>query len=259
MVRTEKNGPVTTVVLSRPERRNAVDRDTAEALFAAFTAFERDDSASVAVLWGEGGTFCAGADLVALIARGAEPPRADRIRPHGTDADGARQARRRRHRRARGGRGPRARALVRPAGRRGGRGVRRVLPPLGGPPHRRRDRAPPADDRPLPRARHDPHGTPRGAREALEWGLANRVVPRGESRAAAESLAADLARFPQRCVRSDRASALEQWSLPADAALAQEFTHGAATIASGETAAGAIRVRRRRRPPRPLRAEASRP
>lgn len=54
MVRTEKNGPVTTVVLSRPERRNAVDRDTADALFEAFAAFDRDEAASVAVLWGEG-------------------------------------------------------------------------------------------------------------------------------------------------------------------------------------------------------------
>src|SRR5579871_138057 len=65
-VRTETSGPVTTVVLSRPERRNAVDRDTADALVAAFEAFERDDAARVAVLWGDGGAFCAGADLVAV-------------------------------------------------------------------------------------------------------------------------------------------------------------------------------------------------
>ncbi|HEY5243973.1 MAG TPA: enoyl-CoA hydratase-related protein, partial [Polyangiaceae bacterium] len=65
-VRTEKSGPVTTIILARPERRNAVDRDTADALVAAFEAFEQDPSANVAVLWGEGGTFCAGADLVAL-------------------------------------------------------------------------------------------------------------------------------------------------------------------------------------------------
>jgi enoyl-CoA hydratase len=77
-VRAEKSGPVTTVVLSRPERRNAVDRDTADALVAAFEAFERDDSASVAVLWGEGGTFCAGADLVA-VSEG----RPNRIEPTG--------------------------------------------------------------------------------------------------------------------------------------------------------------------------------
>ena len=65
-VRVEKRGPVTTVILSRPEVKNAVDRPTAEALAAAFRAFEADDEASVAVLWGEGGTFCAGADLKAI-------------------------------------------------------------------------------------------------------------------------------------------------------------------------------------------------
>ena len=78
MVRTEKNGPVTTVVLSRPERRNAVDRDTADALFEAFDAFDRDEAASVAVLWGEGGTFCAGADLRRPLRGSPEPCRARR-------------------------------------------------------------------------------------------------------------------------------------------------------------------------------------
>jgi enoyl-CoA hydratase len=65
-VRVEREGPVTTVVLSRPEVRNAVDGPTAAALTEAFRAFEADDSALVAVLWGEGGTFCAGADLKAI-------------------------------------------------------------------------------------------------------------------------------------------------------------------------------------------------
>src|SRR5579864_8030732 len=65
-VRVEKSGPVTTVVLARPASKNAVDRETADALTAAFEAFDADASASVAVLWGEGGTFCAGADLKAI-------------------------------------------------------------------------------------------------------------------------------------------------------------------------------------------------
>ncbi|MBW0014357.1 enoyl-CoA hydratase-related protein, partial [Mycobacterium sp.] len=65
-VRIERNGPVTTVVLNRPEARNAVNGPTAAALFAAFEEFDRDDTASVAVLWGDGGTFCAGADLKAF-------------------------------------------------------------------------------------------------------------------------------------------------------------------------------------------------
>jgi enoyl-CoA hydratase len=244
MVRTEKNGPVTTVVLSRPERRNAVDRDTAEALFAAFTAFEGDDAASVAVLWGEGGTFCAGADLVALTEG-----RSNRVEPTGP-----------------GPMGPTRMALAKPviaavAGHAVAGGLELALwcdlrvaeedavfgvfcrrwgvPLIDGGTVR------------LPRLVGQARaldmiltGRPVGAREALEWGLANRVVPRGESRAAAESLAADLARFPQRCLRSDRASALEQWSLPADAALAREFTLGAATILSGETSAGAARFAR---------------
>src|SRR5256886_7832554 len=67
-VRRETNGPVTTIILDRPERRNAVDPPTAEALRAAFRAFDQDRTARVAVLWGAGGTFCAGYDLKAFAA-----------------------------------------------------------------------------------------------------------------------------------------------------------------------------------------------
>ncbi len=77
-VRVERNGPVTTVILSRPEARNAVDRPTAEALAAAFRAFDEDTEAAVAVLWGEGGHFCAGADLKAMST-----PRANRVDTYG--------------------------------------------------------------------------------------------------------------------------------------------------------------------------------
>ena len=76
-VRIERNGPVTTVVLNRPEARNAVDRPTAEALADAFRAFDADPDAAVAVLWGEGGTFCAGADLKAIGTRARQPRRAE--------------------------------------------------------------------------------------------------------------------------------------------------------------------------------------
>ena len=65
-VRVEKSGPVTTVILHRPEVRNAVDRDTAEALADAFRAFDADPDARVGVLFGDAGTFCAGADLKAV-------------------------------------------------------------------------------------------------------------------------------------------------------------------------------------------------
>ncbi|MGH6741881.1 MAG: crotonase/enoyl-CoA hydratase family protein, partial [Bradyrhizobium sp.] len=68
-VRIERDGPVTTVILDRPEARNAVDRATAAALAKAFLDFERDDTASIAVLWGAGGNFCAGADLKAVAEK----------------------------------------------------------------------------------------------------------------------------------------------------------------------------------------------
>jgi enoyl-CoA hydratase len=84
-------------------------------------------------------------------------------------------------------------------------------------------------------------GRPVGAREALDWGLANRVVARGRAREEAEALATEIARLPQRCLRSDRRSALEQWTLPLDAAIAHELTLGVETIASGETLDGATR------------------
>src|SRR5579862_6137550 len=67
-IRVERSGPVTTVILNRPDARNAVDRQTAEALADAFRAFDADPDASVGVLYGDSGTFCAGADLKALVA-----------------------------------------------------------------------------------------------------------------------------------------------------------------------------------------------
>jgi enoyl-CoA hydratase len=87
-------------------------------------------------------------------------------------------------------------------------------------------------------------GRPVGAREALDWGLVNRIVPPGRAREAAEALARDIAAFPQRCLRSDRRSAYEQWALPADAAIARELELGVETIGSGEALAGATRFAR---------------
>ncbi|HEU4427132.1 MAG TPA: crotonase/enoyl-CoA hydratase family protein, partial [Myxococcota bacterium] len=84
-------------------------------------------------------------------------------------------------------------------------------------------------------------GRPVGAEEALRIGLADRVVANGSARAAAEQLAAEIAAFPQRCLRADRRSALEQWSLPEAAALANEFRLGSEVIESGETQRGAAR------------------
>jgi enoyl-CoA hydratase len=241
MVRTETSGRVTTVILSRPSRRNAVDRETADALVAAFDAFERDEHAHVAVLWGEGGAFCAGADLVA-VAEG---------RPNRVEATGA------------GPMGPTRMVLSKPviaavAGHAVAGGLELALwcdlrvaeedavfgvfcrrwgvPLIDGGTVRlpRLVGASRALDMILT-------GRPVGAREALEWGLANRVVARGKAREEAEALAAHVASFPQRCVRSDRRSALEQWALPLDAAIAHELALGMDTIASGETVDGAAR------------------
>ena len=77
-VTLEREGPVTIVTLSRPEARNAVDREAAAALADAFRAFEADDEARVAVLWGAGGVFSAGADLKAFAES-----RPNRIEPDG--------------------------------------------------------------------------------------------------------------------------------------------------------------------------------
>jgi enoyl-CoA hydratase len=244
MVRVEKSGPVTTVVLARPERRNAVDRDTADALVAAFEAFERDDDARVAVLFGEGGTFCAGADLVA-----ASEGRMNRVEPTGP-----------------GPMGPTRMTLSKPvvaavAGHAVAGGLELALwcdlrvaedgavfgvfcrrwgvPLIDGGTVR------------LPRLVGQSRaldmiltGRPVDAREALAWGLTNRVVPAGQARPEAEALAASIAAFPQRCMRSDRRSAHDQWALPVDAAVAHELELGLSTIASGETLEGATRFAR---------------
>ena len=81
-VSVEKNGPVTTVIIDRPEVRNAVDQPTAQALADAFRAFDEDEGAKVGVLWGNNGTFCAGADLKAF-ADGPQGPRTNRLDPDG--------------------------------------------------------------------------------------------------------------------------------------------------------------------------------
>ena len=240
-VRVERAGPITTVLLSRPERRNAVDGDTAAALADAFREFDADADACVAVLHGEGGVFCAGADLKAV----------------GTDA-GNRIASE-----GDGPMGPTRMRLGKPviaavAGYAVAGGLELALwcdlrvaeesavfgvfcrrwgvPLIDGGTVR------------LPRL----IGTSRamdmvltgrgvGAREALAMGLVNRVVPDGDSRRAAEELAAELAAFPQTCLREDRLSLLEQDGLEEPAALANEFAHGMRSLE--EVSAGLERFR----------------
>jgi enoyl-CoA hydratase/carnithine racemase len=225
-VRVERSGPVTTVLLHRPEVRNAVDGATARALAEAFASFEADDSASVAVLHGEGGAFCAGADLKA-----AGTAAGNRVAPDGDGPMGPTRMRLTK---------PVIAAIAGPAVA-GGLELAlwcdlRVAEPnavLGV--FCRRWGVPLIDGGTvrLPRLIGTSRAmdlilTGRGvnADEALAIGLVNRVVGPGESRAAAETLARDLARFPQACLRGDRLSALEQEHLDEDAALANELEHG---------------------------------
>jgi enoyl-CoA hydratase len=258
-VRIERQGPVWTVVLSRPERRNAVDGPTAEALADAFRSFDADADARVAVLWGEGGSFCAGADLKA-ISEG----RGNQVRPmYAGPASEARSEPQASGVIQDGPMGPSRMQLGKPviaavAGHAVAGGLELALwcdlrvaeqgavfgvfcrrwgvPLIDGGTVR------------LPRVVGQGvaldmilTGRPVGAAEALRIGLANRVVPDGASRGEAEALAAEIARFPQRCLRADRRSAFESFSLDEHAALANELRHGVEVIRSGETLEGASR------------------
>lgn len=248
-VRVERDGAITTVILSRPTVRNAVDRDAADALAEAFVAFERDEKAFVAVLWGEGGTFCAGADLKA-IADG----NGNRLTPPGDppdplDADAPM--------------GPTRMQLSKPviaaiSGHAVAGGLELALwcdlrvaevdAVLGV--YSRRWGVPLIDGGTirLPRLIGQSRaldmiltGRSVGAEEALSMGLVNRVVPAGRGRAAAEELAREIAAFPQVCLRNDRMSVHEQAGLDMGRALAGEFALGLSTIDSGETRTGATR------------------
>jgi enoyl-CoA hydratase/carnithine racemase len=252
-VRTEKNGAVTTVILDRVEVRNAVDRATAQELADAFLAFEKDEDASVAVFVGANGTFCAGADLKA-VSQGSGS--GNGVPPVGTGLDFDRLA-------ADGPMGPSRMVLSKPviaavSGYAVAGGLELALwcdmrvveedAVMGV--FCRRWGVPLVDGGTVRLPRLIGHaramdliltGRPVDAAEALSFGLANRVVPTGEGRAAAEALAADMARFPQNCLRSDRLSAYEQWDLPYDQAMAGETMRGREVLSSGETLAGSTR------------------
>lgn len=238
---TERDGEVLVVTINRPEVRNAVDGPTAGALAGAFRAFDADEGLAVAVLTGAGGTFCAGADLKSVAAgtRGRLDPDGDgpmgptRMtlgKPVIAAVEGYAVA---------GGLELACWCDLRVAARDAVFGVfcRRWGVPLVDLGTVR-----------LPRLIGGSHAldlilTGRGVAgdEALRMGLANRLVERGQARAAAVALAHELARFPQRCLRSDRLSAHEQWSLPWEEAWRNEYRRGRAVIESGETRAGAAR------------------
>jgi enoyl-CoA hydratase len=247
-VRVEKNGAVTTVILHRPEARNAVDGPTAKLLADAFRAFDADDTASVAVLFGDGGTFCAGADLKAL--GGDRMNKVEPLTPAGAPRTQVTD----------GPMGPTRMTLKKPviaaiAGHAVAGGLelacwcdlrvveedatmgvfcrRWGVPLIDGGTVR------------LPRliglsVAMDLILTGRAVRaeEALRIGLANRVVGKGESRREAESLAAEIARAPQTCMREDRASAIEQHAMSLHDALDNELRHGMRSLSSTELAEG---------------------
>ena len=225
-VLVEKNGPVTTVVINRPEVRNAVDPETAAALLKAFSDFEADTDSAVAVLAGAGAHFCAGFDLKALSGREI---------PYEPEGDGLM--------------GPSRRLLSKPViaaveGYAVAGGLELALwcdlriasetaifgvfcrrwgvPLIDGGTIR------------LPRLIGQSRaldmiltGRPVLAEEALSFGLANRLARAGQARIAAEALALEIARFPQVCMRADRASTYAQWGEGLEAALKREGRDGA--------------------------------
>lgn len=242
-VRYELTGRVAVVTIERPAVRNAVDIPTAHALAEAFRRFDDDQTALVAVLTGAGGSFCAGADLKA-VARGEQ-------RDFSPDADGPM--------------GPTRLCLGKPViaaieGHAVAGGLELALwcdlrvvaedAVLGV--FCRRFGVPLIDLGTIRLPRLIGHsramdliltGRPVPAEEAASMGLANRVVSAGKALDAAIALAEEIASHPQRCMRSDRRSAIEQWGMSEDEAMRNELRLGVETIESGETVRGARRFK----------------
>ena len=238
----EIGGAVAVVTIRRPDSRNAVDGATARALYEAFKRFDADDGLSVAILTGGGGHFCAGADLKGVASGNGNPveragdlgprgpTRLQRSKPVIAAVEGYAVA---------GGLELALWCDLRVAAQSATFGVfcRRFGVPLidlGTVRLPRLIGASRAMDLILT-------GRPVGAEEALAMGLANRVVPDGQALSAAKELARQIAAFPQGCLRNDRRSALEQWSLDWGAATAREIELGLETLRSGESRDGAAR------------------
>ncbi len=253
-VRMEKDGYVTTVIHSRPEARNAMDPDSADALVDAFLAFEADDGATVAVLWGEGGAFCAGWDLKFvsrlspdILERELSFPERDPDDPNAVP---------------RGPLGPTRLELAKP-----------VIAAVAGPAvaggmelalwcdirimeedayfgvYCRRWGVPLIDGGTvrLPRLVGQGRaleiimtGRKVAAEECLRIGACEEVVPNGESRQAAEEMAREIARFPPVCVRADRRSAIMQHGRSVREAMKFEWRNGRAPMRQ-EAVEGAAR------------------
>jgi enoyl-CoA hydratase len=240
-VRCEVDGPVTIVTIDRPEVANAIDRPTAAELADTFRRFDADDASAIAVLTGANGTFCAGADLKAMMEPGA--PRASRVE---TDGDGPV--------------GPTRMLLGKPViaaveGHAVAGGLELAVwcdlrvaaeDAVFGV-YCRRWGIPLMDGGTIRLARLLGHShaldlilTGRGVHgeEAQRMGLANRLVPPGEALPAAIALSHEIASRPQAALRSDRRSSYDQWSLSLEDALLNEYHHGMATLETGEMLGG---------------------
>lgn len=237
----EPDGPVAVITIDRPEVANAIDRPTADELAAAFRRFDADDALAVAVFTGANDTFCAGADLKAMREPGA--PRVSRVEPEGD-----------------GPVGPTRMLLDKPViaaveGHAVAGGLELAIwcdlrvaasDAVFGV-YCRRWGIPLMDGGTIRLARLIGHShaldlilTGRGVEgeEAHRIGLANRLVQPGETLAVARALAHEIAARPQAALRSDRASSYEQWALPLDEALRNEYEHGVATLRTGELQGG---------------------
>ena len=245
-VLSEKKGDIWTIIINRPEAKNSVNGDTALMLANAFREFDRDESASVAVLWGTGGSFCAGADLKAIAGKSTASPN-QMLTDMSQD----------------GPMGPSRMHLSKPviaavAGYAVAGGlelacwcdIRVVEESAVFGVYCRRFGVPLIDGgtQRLPRLigmsrAMDMIITGRSvhAEEALAMGLANYMVPTGTAREEAEKLALKVAAWPQFCMRSDREAVYGGFDLPFDQAMAQEFKKGMQVVESGETVSGATR------------------
>jgi enoyl-CoA hydratase len=242
-VDVDRRGPVTVVTINRPEVRNAVDTEHAQALYDAFVAFDADDTASVAVLTGAGGAFCAGADLKAVSdgSMKADPPGTDGPAPMGPSrlllskpviaaVEGHAVA---------GGLELALWCDLRVADPDAVFGVfcrRWGVPLIDGGTIR------------LPRLIGQSHaldliltGRPVDAEEALRMGLANRVSAPGAALEEAVALAEQIAAFPRLCMQQDRLSSYHQHGLPLDRALDVEWVHGGRSILEAMTGAARFR------------------
>lgn len=240
-VETETRNEIQIVTINRPEKRNAVDRETAQELLIAFESFDADESLRVAILTGAQGNFCSGADLNSIAARSDEMPQLK------LQGDGPLGVSRKRLSKpviaaiegyaVAGGLELALWCDLRVAAENAVFGVfcRRFGVPLvdGGTIR-------------LPRLIGQSRAldmilTGRGVsgEEAVSFGLVNRLCPKGGALEEAIKLAENLCSFPQECMRSDRLSTYEQWDLSVEEALTNESRHGIKVMTSGEAFEGA--------------------